>query len=368
MRILSVIETLGHGGAETVLIDLVSGLREHEHQVMHFGTTHGTLPHPWIRSALESLGVGCLDVSREAVRDRTAREAALGGFDPDVVVHHWWGQDVLRPWIADARADARADAPGDAPGDGPRNANGARQPVFLLVLHCSTHAVPPGYDAYVLVSPTQRPQVTAIASERVHVIPNGIELSRFSPALSGNRDGEPFRVGRVSNLRQGKIPADWIRTAAGYGLTGARFVIAGDGPMRAVLEADVRDLGLEATFSLPGYVARDEVPALLRTFDVFCYVTSTAVECHPLAVLEACAAGVPIVAESKGGIADIVRHGVNGFLASSPDEVPRFLHLLRDEPALRSAMAREAREIARALGVDVQVRRYGDLLRRAATV
>jgi glycosyltransferase involved in cell wall biosynthesis len=67
----------------------------------------------------------------------------------------------------------------------------------------------------------------------------------------------------------GKIPPDWIRTAASYPVPDAHFVIAGEGALRPVLEQEVRELGLGARFTLPGYVSREEVPALLTSFDVF---------------------------------------------------------------------------------------------------
>jgi glycosyltransferase involved in cell wall biosynthesis len=346
MRVVSVIETLLHGGAETVLVDLVRGLTRHEHTVVHFSAAHGTTPHPWIVKALDSCSSArSADVRWQEFQNPAGREAILGGFEPDVVIYHWWGQNTLHPWIGAVR-----------------NVSPAQRPSFVAVLHRSGVAAPPGFDAYVLVTPSQMPQVAGIDPARVRVIPNGVDLSRFTPVRREPQPDGRLVVGRLSNLRDGKIPVDWIQTANRYGLQNARFVIAGDGPLRSVFEAEIARLGAGDRFSLPGYVPRSDVPGLLATFDVFCYVTSTAVECHPLALLEASAAGVPIVAEARGGIPDIVQHGVNGLLAETPDDIGRFLHVLERDEDLRSELAQGARRIAGQHSLSEQVARYADLL------
>lgn len=347
MRVLSVIESLLHGGAETVLVDTVTGLRRHEHVVVHATRSHGAETDPWITGRLEAAAVPCHDMHWSRLQDPGERHDALGGFRPDVVLHHWWGHSAFRPW--------------------PRRLDGGLQsrPAFVCVMHNMRYLAPPGYDAYVLVTSEQRPLLGDLDPARVHVIPNGVDLSRFTepPPHAPER---PFTVGRLSNLRPIKIPADWVRTAAGYGLRDTRFVIAGDGALRAALAADVQALGLDSVFSLPGYVVRDDVPRLLSTFDVFCYVAATAVECHPLTLLEAAAAGLPIVSEARGGIPGIVTHGVTGFLAHHPEEIGPFLHTLQRDVALRRRMGLAARQAADRFSLDRQLAAYDVLIETMA--
>lgn len=343
MRVLSIIETLMHGGAETVLVDLVSRLNEHEHRVVHFSGSHRAVVHPWIDQALQRAGVPLLDAPRESWRSTEGRDSSLGGFAPEVVIYHWWGQDPLAEWRAEA-AGAQT-----------------RTPRFVAVLHRSGVPAPAGFDAYVLVSATQRSQVTHVDAERVHVIPNGVDLSRFTNS-SRPAVGSRFTVGRISGLRSGKIPEDWIRTAAAFGLEDARFVIAGEGPLRSTLRLDAERIGVSPAFEFPGYTAREEVPELLSTFDVFCYVTSTAVECHPLALLEACAAGLPIVAQPRGGILDIVTHEENGLLGESSREIGEHLRRLRQDVTLRERLSDGARATAARFAIERQVERYRQLL------
>ena len=352
MKVLSVIESLDHGGAETVLVDLVLGLREHTHRVIHFGSANGVPVHaPFVR-ALRAARVPCADAHWSCLADPDARTRVLAGFHPDVVLFHWWGKDPWLPWLTAARAE-------------PRTA----RPAFVCVLHHAGARPVPGYDRYVLVAPNQAADVRHLARTRLRLSPNGVDLARFAgarpvaPARRAAGDPAPMVVGRLSNLRPVKVPADWVRTLAGFAVPDTRFVIAGDGPSRVALEADARTLGAPGQFVFPGYVPRDRVPALLASFDVFCYATAEAEECHPLALLEALAAGVPIVAEARGGIPAIVRHEENGLLAGSVAEMGIHLRRLRRDPALRARLARGARAAAGRFSLARQLGRYRRLLR-----
>jgi glycosyltransferase involved in cell wall biosynthesis len=328
-----------------VLVDIALGLTEHEHRVVHFSDTNGVPTHPEFLTALVRARIPVMDTHWSAFNERPARQDVLEGFRPEVVLFHWWGKDPWRRWI-----DIAADA-----------ARGNR-PTFVLVLHHADIRAPAGYDHYVLVSENQRTQVAHVPAERVHLIPNGVDLRRFRRAIP-RRTRKEMVVGRVSGLREGKIPTDWVETAAAYGLRDTSYVVAGEGALRAPLEQRAAKLGLERDFSFPGYVSRAEVPHVLGGFDVFCYATSTAVECHPLALLESLAAGVPIVAEARGGVPAIVQHGVNGLLASSTDEIGRHLHALRRDGALRARLAQGARDTASRFGVGHQLDAYRRLLR-----
>ena len=139
-------------------------------------------------------------------------------------------------------------------------------------------------------------------------------------------------------------------------------MIAGNGVLFHQLRASAADFMSEETISFPGYIPRIEVPSLLRTFDVFCYTTSSAVECSPLVILEAMAAGLPVVAEPRGGTPEIVVHGENGLLATSINEIGEQLRLLRDDQALRRRLSEGARATAEYFSLDKQMSAYRQLL------
>lgn len=346
MKILSVIEAFCHGGAQTVLLDVVLSLPEHEHRVVHFSRANGIAAETTFVEALQSARIDCIDAHWDSLRNEELRSQILDGFRPDEVLFHWWGKDPWMPWVISPRRGA---------------------PAFICVIHHSGIAVKGGYDRYVLVSRSQLPQVDHIPPNRVQVIPNGIDLDRFPIRVDRRAHGVdvrncPFVVGRLSELRADKIPAEWVRTLASFRLENMRFVIAGDGTLLRTLRQTATELKLEAQFSFPGYIPRREVPSLLETFDVFCYVTSSAVECCPLAILEAMAASVPVVAEARGGIPEIVVNGENGLLARSAEEIGDHLRTLRDDPALRERLGRGARATAERFSLNNQIAAYRDLL------
>ena len=344
MRILSVVEALCHGGAQTVLVDILLSIREHEHDVVHFSRANAIIVDTALQNALEAAAIPCLDAHWDALRRPDLRAQLLDGFRPDVVLFHWWGNDPWMPWVLAPQPD---------------------RPAFVCVMH---HQAPAkeGYDRYVLVSPSQLPHVTHIPPARVRVIPNGVDLARFPlsepPRADASDPNRPFVVGRLSELREGKIPLDWVRTLASYRLDRTRFVIAGNGPLLHHLRSDATELMREDEISFPGYILRHEVPALLGTFDVFCYATSSALECCPLVVLEAMAAGVPVVAEARGGIPEIVSHGENGLLANSTDEIGEHLRKLRSDDALRRRLSHGARATAEKFSLSIQAQAYRQLL------
>jgi glycosyltransferase involved in cell wall biosynthesis len=345
VKILSVIEAFGHGGAQTVLLDVVLSLREHEHRVVHFSHANGIAAEATFVEKLRAAGIECVDTHWDSLREEAPRARLLADFRPDVVMFHWWGKDPWMPWVMARRA---------------------RAPIFMCVMHHAVFPARAGYDRYVVVSRNQLPQVAHIEPDRVEMIPNGIDLARF-PLRTNRRDDSidaqrHFVIGRLSEMREGKIPSDWIRTIAQYRLENTRFVIAGDGALLPPLREMASALNLDEQVSFPGYIARDKVPALLASFDVFCYVTSSALECCPLAILEAMASGLPIVAEARGGIPEIVVDGVNGLLAHSMEEIGNHLRRLRDDRVLRERLGRGARATAERFSLENQLGSYRELL------
>jgi glycosyltransferase involved in cell wall biosynthesis len=120
-----------------------------------------------------------------------------------------------------------------------------------------------------------------------------------------------------------------------------RMAIAGAGPLRPTLEAIARDLDIAERVHFMG--SRDDVPALLRSVDLFALASKF--EPFGVALLEAKAAGLPIVATAVGEIPDIIADGESGLLVP-PDNAAsmadRFVTLAQDR-ALRSRLGSRAR-------------------------
>jgi glycosyltransferase involved in cell wall biosynthesis len=216
-------------------------------------------------------------------------------------------------------------------------------------------------DGVVCVSEGQAAKVRAagVPASRVHVIQNSIDTSRFATG-----DAKARSAGRAALQALFAAPRDLIVVGVGrlspekgfdqlveaarqvvQELPAAGFVIIGDGPSRQALETQIHDAGLGRQVVLAGF--RSDVDALLPGADVLAQSSHT--EGLPNVVLEACAAGVPVVATSVGGTGEVIADGMNGYLvpAGAPRALAsRLLELLRS-PERRQAMGEQGRRIVR---------------------
>jgi glycosyltransferase involved in cell wall biosynthesis len=153
------------------------------------------------------------------------------------------------------------------------------------------------------------------------VIPNAVDVAT---APRAELTGDPPRVVSVGRLKEPKDFVGLVRALAGTGVP-FRAAIVGDGPDRPEIEGAVSARGLEDSVELLG--ERGDVAALLAASDVF--VLSSRSEGMPISVLEAMAAGLPVVASAVGGVPELAEDAVTGLLVPAGDEA-----------ALRGALAR----------------------------
>jgi glycosyltransferase involved in cell wall biosynthesis len=158
-----------------------------------------------------------------------------------------------------------------------------------------------------------------IRADRVVVVPNGVPDHPEVWAAAGNRDGEAARarigaVGRLSGEKGLDVLLDAFAHVAEQ-MPDARLVLVGDGPERGSLEARARDLSIADRVEFLGQ--RSDVPALM--VDLNLYVLPSRTEGLPMALLEAMAARLPIVATRVGGIPEAVADGESALLVSPED-------------------------------------------------
>lgn len=213
-------------------------------------------------------------------------------------------------------------------------------------------------DAVVAPSPGVKAMLERLGVDvQVHVIPNGIDLTRFQGVQPAPR--ETWGWGRehtvfvyLGRLGPEKNLSTLLRAFAAVAQVhlGARLLLIGDGPERGNLAAQVDNLGLTERVHFTGLVPYEQVPAYLATCDVF--VTASLTEVHPLSVIEAHAAGLPVAAIRAPGVEDVVRHGLSGFLVENdPAALAAAMSRLVSEPELRGRMSEAAREVAREFDV-----------------
>lgn len=215
-----------------------------------------------------------------------------------------------------------------------------------------------------------------IPDRRVGVLYNGIDVDAFAAAadrLTARRElgatpGE-FVLLQVARLDYLKDHATAIRTLARAvaQVPQTRLVLVGDGPERPAIEAQIRGLNLGDKVRLLG--TRGDVARLLHGADAF-LLTSTS-EGIPLTVIEAMAAGLPVVATGVGGLREVVAEGTTGFLAPAKDDASLAGHLLRlaSDAELRGRMGLAGRERAKRYFDEPRMAEdYGRLYRELAAV
>jgi glycosyltransferase involved in cell wall biosynthesis len=138
---------------------------------------------------------------------------------------------------------------------------------------------------------------------------------------------------------------------------GARFVVFGEGAQRPALERMIDQANLRAHFVLPGF--RGDLDQLLPNADLFVLPSFT--EGLPNVVLEASAAGVPVVATAVGGTPEVVAHGRTGLLVPPGDATAlaeRIIELLRDEPRRRQLGAAGRQLVGARFSFEAQTAAY----------
>lgn len=212
------------------------------------------------------------------------------------------------------------------------------------------HALPwLSADAFIAVSDFVRDRLVTVNGTppaRTHRIYNGIDLSRFDAAdpsalhrLLGVDQTRRivFCSGRVQPYKGMQTLVDAVALLCGEGVGDVELVVAGEGPYLHELRGRAARHGLANVHFLG---RRTDVPSLLPGATI-AVVPSLWEEAFGLAVVEAMAAGVPLVASRTGGIPELVEEGRTGMLVPPGDAraLANALRLLLDDPGLRGAMA-----------------------------
>lgn len=187
-----------------------------------------------------------------------------------------------------------------------------------------------------------------VAPTRIVVIPNGVDCTRFSGTPGEDRPSGRIIIGTLAILRPEKGLVDFVR-AAGHVVERfpeARFLIWGEGPLRAHLERLVRDLGLSGAVALAGATLQPETA--LRQLAVF--VLPSLSEACSNALLEAMATGRAVVATRVGGNPALVEDQVTGLLVppGDPAALAKAVIRLIEKPALAAGLAARAQTRVRA--------------------
>lgn len=197
-----------------------------------------------------------------------------------------------------------------------------------------------------------------VPRERLVVIPNFVDDAAFAPLTTSRREALRSRaglaagdlaIGMVANLYPVKDHATLVRAAARVlaRFPRVRFVLVGEGQERDAIVGQATTLGIADRILMPGGIPHE--PGLPGIFDIA--LLTSREEGFPNFVVEAMAAGRPVVATDVGGIPDAVVPGGTGYLAPAGDDaaIARSLLALLDDPGLRARLGEEGSTRARAL-------------------
>ncbi len=188
-------------------------------------------------------------------------------------------------------------------------------------------------------------------SDVVHVVPNGVDPSRFV-LPHRPRTGGPFRIGFVGTLKPWHGLLTLVEAAALARDEGVelRLVLVGDGPERSRVEAELDKAGLAEVTEMAGAVAPGKIPALLAEMDVATapYPDLPDFYFSPLKIMEYMAAGKAIVASRIGDIDGLIVDGVTGLLCRPGDSaaLAEALVWLAANPEAGARMGEAARSFA----------------------
>ena len=208
---------------------------------------------------------------------------------------------------------------------------------------------------------------SGIAEERMHYIPNGVDLEIWTRRSTPPEEGRVLCSARfVLRKRQ----EDLVRAAAELRARGAalRLAFAGDGPTLPAVRRLTAELGLSDRVEFLGVLSPAELRRELERAAVFCLPSLW--EGIPAAALEAMAVGVPVVSTDAPGTRDVIEDDVTGLLATpkDPQGLADRLELVLGDPRRAAALADAARrEVERDFSLEAMVERrqalYKQLIR-----
>ncbi|OQA24493.1 MAG: putative teichuronic acid biosynthesis glycosyltransferase TuaC [Verrucomicrobia bacterium ADurb.Bin345] len=201
----------------------------------------------------------------------------------------------------------------------------------------------------------------------IEVIGNGVDTERFHPREESGLRSEKLKVVIVAQLIERKGIQYFLEALVRLDDPIRQRVsveVYGTGPYADTLKDRAQARGLSGTIQFRGLAPHDKIPELLRDADLF--VLPSLQEGLPLALLEAMASGVAILATRAGGIPNVLTDGRNALLADPADAPALAAALARivSDSELRARLRKAARESAMACGWNETWKRYATLCRR----
>ncbi len=365
LSVLHVVAPTRVGGLETVVLLLARGMAARGHAVRVLAILDVEPDgHPFI-DALRQSGVDVLPMvmpGRSYRRERAAVDAAIARSRPQVVHTHGYRPDVVDSGVARRRRIPVATTVHGFTRGGWKN---------RLYEHLQRRWFR-RFDAVIAVSRPLMDELRAsgVPSTVLHLIPNAYRDTQPPLARADARRllGIPedrFVIGWVGRFSGEKGADVMLDALASPALASAFLSFVGDGREADALRARAASLGVESRVTWHG-----SIPAASRiypAFDTFALTSRT--EGTPIALFEAMAAALPIVAARVGGVPDVVGEGEAWLVpAESPASVAAAIREVMDDPARAAARGKAARgRLETTFAIEPWISRYEALYHTLAT-
>ncbi len=360
-RILQVFVPAEAGGLESVVVMLARGLKDAGATIAVSAMLEPGAPlPPSVRSLQEAgLEVFChAPAHRAYLRERRLHQQTIGDWGADLVHTHGYRADLLAGSAAARLRRARvATVHGFTGGDWKNR--------FYERIQLRSFR---SFDAILAVSRPIRERLLAVGvgDSRISVMPNawaahGVPKTRQAARAELGLDPDTKVIGWIGRLSREKGADLLLAALPRVGDSALKVSFVGDGAERAALTAEASALGVASRVRWHGVI--QDAGLFYSAFD--CFVLSSRTEGTPIALLEAMAAGIPIVAASVGGVPDVVS-GAEAVLvpAENPPALAQAIDAVFGDPRAAAGRVERARErLARQFAPGPWIDRHLDIYR-----
>lgn len=361
--ILHLIETSGPGGAEKMLISLVEHLDKTQYK-----SIIGLLKDGWLNAQLKERGFHTVIIPQRRGLDlgwiykciKLIRQKHV-----DLLHAHEFTMNVygsIAAWSTGIPAITTVH------GKAYYVNNWRRRLAYRFVARTSARMVAVSEDIrrYLM-------ERVGVRSDSLITIYNGIDSKQFASSEDRVRIRKELgisetapAIGTIGNLYPVKGHTDLLKAAAQVVrmFPESVFLIVGRGDLLSRLQIEAGELGLANNVMFIGF--REDIPALLQAMDLF--VLPSLSEGLSLSLLEAMAAGKPVVATTVGGNPEVISHGETGFLVppGHPESLSsRIILLLQDQPLARKFGINGQQRVYEKFGLEQMVHSYRHLYEKA---